>query len=134
MAIEEGQTIKMTNNEKKIESENINNKTDTKILSQNEKENTQSTNKTSNKLNTKTLTFWISLICVFVVAVQLILNYFLVSFETKIIIEVASFVLAFLVSTGVLTSSLKNKENIFEVKNQIEEEIKTQIKNKTNKK
>lgn len=124
----------MTNNEKKIESENINNKTDTKILSQNEKENTQSTNKTSNKLNTKTLTFWISLICVFVVAVQLILNYFLVSFETKIIIEVASFVLAFLVSTGVLTSSLKNKENIFEVKNQIEEEIKTQIKNKTNKK
>ena len=124
----------MTNNEKKIEGENINNKTDTKILSQNEKENPQSTNKTSNKLNTKTLTFWISLICVFVVAVQLILNYFSIAFETKIIIEVASFVLAFLVSTGVLTSSLKNKENILEVKNQIEEDIKTQIKTKTNKK
>ena len=121
----------MTNNENKIESENINDKSDTKFLSENE--NAQSTNQTSNKLNPKTITFWISLICVFVVIVQVVLNYFLVAFETKIIIEVASFVLAFLVSTGVLTSSLKDK-NLTDAKKEIQNSIEQELKKQKDKK
>ncbi|MBQ9792249.1 MAG: hypothetical protein IJW32_00690 [Clostridia bacterium] len=89
------------------------------------------TNKT-NKTNIKSLIFWISLICGFIVIVQLVLNYFSIQFETKIIIEIVSFILAFLVSMGVLGSSLKNK-NITDIKEDIQKNISSQINNLSNK-
>lgn len=87
----------------------------------------------TNKKNIKSLTFWISLICAFIVVVQLVLNYFSIQFETKMIVEIISFVLAFLVSVGVLNSSLKTKD-ITEIKEDIKSDISSKIKSFSNKK
>ena len=102
------------------------------ILKENNALDTSLKKDKENKHNIKSLTFWISLICGFIVVVQLVLNYFSIQFETKIIIEIISFVLAFLVSMGVLGSSLKNK-NITQIKENIENTISSKIDNLSNK-
>ena len=50
-------------------------------------------------------------VCLLIVVTQFVLNCFGVGFEVKIVVEVVSFILAFLISTGVLSSSLKNKNS-----------------------
>lgn len=105
-------------------------KTTTQNKTEENLQNAKTTNQKNN--NTQKLTFLISLICGFIVVVQLVLNYFSIQFETKIIIEIVSFILAFLASMGVLGSSLKNK-NITQIKENIENTISSKIDNLSNK-
>ena len=81
-----------------------------------------------NKNSTKTLTFWVSIICLLILITQLVLNLCGVQYEIKIFIEIISYILAFMVSIGLLNSNLKGK-NITEIK----EDIQSDIENKINK-
>lgn len=85
-------------------------------MQEDETKNTTKSNKTKN------LAFWIGVVCVLIVGVQIVLNACGVVFEAKIIVEIISYVLALLVSVGVLNSNLKNK-SLLESKNEIQEEM-----------
>ena len=78
------------------------------------------------KIDVKKLSFWLSLLAVLIVGVQLVLNYFNVDFQIKIVIEVCSYLLALLLSVGVLKGSVSGK-NIVETKENIYKEFTSQI-------
>ena len=82
-------------------------------------------NKQTN-LNIKSLGIWVSIICAIVMVVQIILNLLNIDFEFKLVIEIFSYVLAILVSIGVLNSKLKGK-SVEEIKQSIENEINNNI-------
>ncbi len=85
-------------------------------------------NKDNNKNSTKSLTFWVSVICMLILITQIVLNLCGVQYEIKIFIEIISYVLAFMVSIGLLNSNLKGK-SVTEIK----EDIQSDIENKINK-
>lgn len=74
----------------------------------------------------KNLGFWIGLLCAIIVIVEVLLNLLGVEFETKVIIEVVSFVLAMLVSMGVLKGN-KDAKDV----NELKKDIQTEIENKS---
>ena len=78
------------------------------------------------KIDVKKLSFWLSLLAVLIVGVQLVLNYFNVDFQIKIVIEICSYLLALLLSVGVLKGSVSGK-NIVETKENIYKEFTSQI-------
>lgn len=83
-------------------------------------------NNKQTKLNIKSLGIWVSIICAIVMVVQIILNLLNIDFEFKLVIEIFSYVLAILVSIGVLNSKLKGK-SVEEIKQSIENEINNNI-------
>lgn len=78
------------------------------------------------KISTKSLTFWVSVICLLILATQLVLNLCGVQYEIKIFIEIISYVLAVMVSIGLLNSNLKGK-SIAEIKQDIQDDIENKI-------
>lgn len=78
------------------------------------------------KINIKSLSIWVSIVCVVIMFVQIVLNLLNINFEFKLIIEIFSYVLAILVSIGILNSKLKDK-SVEEIKQTIEEEINNNI-------
>lgn len=82
----------------------------------------------------KQLAFWVGLVCVIVVVAEIVLNSLGVNYEIKLAVEIISYILAFLVSIGVLKSSKQNK-NMEDVKNDIQSEIlsSTNVKEDNNK-
>ncbi len=94
--------------------------------------NISSENENSDK-KYKQLGFWIGLLCTFIVVTEIILNTFGVTFEVKIAVEVISYVLAFLVSVGILKGS-KQSKNLTEIKDNIQDEILSNTKNQKTKK
>ena len=124
------QTETLTQNENTIQNENS---TQAQNSTQEEPLQTQTS---VTKINAKKLSFWLGLLAILIVGVQVLLNYFGVMFEAKITIEICSYLLALLLSIGVLSGTLKGK-NIVETKENIEKQLKTEIENisnKTNKK
>lgn len=106
----------------------------TKQTSQTEENSTQAeenSTQTTQVLNIKKLSFWLGLLAVLIVGVQVVLNYFGIDFEVKIVIEVCSYLLALLLSVGVLKGSLKGK-NIVETKENIEDALNSNIENVVN--
>ena len=81
-----------------------------------------------NKKTNKALTITILCVCVFIVLTQLVLNFLGVDFQVKIVIEVVSFIIAFLISTGVLSSNLKTKD-LGEIKNVIYNQLEDGVEN-----
>ena len=103
----------------KSETENNNLKIDeTKDLESKPQDFTPAQVEPKNKKTNKALTITILCVCFFIVLTQLVLNFFGVDFQVKIVIEVVSFVIAFLISTGVLSSNLKTKD-LSEIKNDV---------------
>jgi len=116
--ITETQNKPETQNKVKAQ-ETTQNKTENTLLSKGEENQQQ-------KFNIKKLSFWLGLLAVLIVGVQMVLNYFGVEFEAKIVIEVCSYLLALLCSIGVLKGSF-NSKNIVETKEQIETELNKNI-------
>lgn len=78
----------------------------------------------------KQLAFWVGLLCSLIVIIEVTLNAFGVNFEIKLAVEIISYILAFLVSIGVLKSN-KPSKNVGEIKEDIENEILSSTNNKT---
>lgn len=76
----------------------------------------------TSKSKVKSLGLWISIICILIMAVQVVLNLCGIQYEFKLIIEIVSYALALFVSMGLLSSSLKGKD-VSEIKETIEQEI-----------
>ena len=81
------------------------------------------------KENVKKLSFWLGLICTLIVIIEIVLNMVGIAFEIKIVIEIVSYVLAILVSAGVLKSNLQGK-NIVEIKEEVEKELQEKVSTK----
>lgn len=80
------------------------------------------------KGNIKSLSLWIGIICLIILAVQIVLNLLGVQYEIKVVIEVVSYALALLVSMGLLNSNLKGK-TVNEIKEAIKNEIDETVSN-----
>lgn len=87
-----------------------------------ETENNIIENGETEKINYKTLSFWVSVVCFAMVGLQTGLTYMGIVFETKILIEIASFVLAFFVSMGIIKFKHKSK-SLTELQKEINDEI-----------
>ena len=81
------------------------------------------------KENVKKLSFWLGLICALLIVIEIVLGMVGIAFEIKIVIEVVSYVLAILVSIGVLKSNLQGK-NIVEIKEEVEKELQEKVSTK----
>lgn len=94
-------------------------------------------NEENNEKQTKNnaLKVIIGVICAFLVCLELVLSYFFnIAFEYKIIVEIASVVLALLVVIGVVKPKTTNSGDVAEIKKEIEQSINEKIKDIKNKK
>lgn len=72
--------------------------------------------------NKKSVGFWLGIASIIVIVFQVICSYFNITFDVKILIELASFVFAILVVFGVLKSNSKSK-NLAQIKEDIEGQL-----------
>lgn len=117
----------LNSNEQIIESKvNSDNNFSKENFTSDEESATQNESLTKVTSSKKSVGFWLGLLGVLVVVLQVICSYLKINFDAKIIIELASFVLAILVVLGVLKSNTKSK-NLTIVKEDIEKELSEKI-------
>ncbi len=111
---------------------------ETKNNQDNKQENIDNTDKTKNTKNKKTTTFIVGIVCAIIVLIEVLASeIFGFSFETNVIIQVMSIILAVLVWLGILKQEnldVEKQNDISSIKNKIVSQIESTIKSIKNKK